>query len=168
MLDLQLSNLICKGLQVTVGFLFDSIFVMQWCMDKKFYLYCSKCGRLLMMDKTLALLLPPVHRPYFLTSSVKGQSSDLTKAYHIGCSSEEIWYIFCQFVRSYFNYFVAERFPSCWGSILQTNWQYSFPFELLLAIFHVLLKVLIYWIWLDYCYPLPSSLLFHNIMSLKT
>ncbi|OAY76204.1 Mediator of RNA polymerase II transcription subunit 27 [Ananas comosus] len=51
---------------------------------------CSKCGRLLMMDKTLALLLPPVHRPYFLTSSVKGQSSDLTKAYHIGCSSEEI------------------------------------------------------------------------------
>ncbi|XP_066306062.1 mediator of RNA polymerase II transcription subunit 27-like [Miscanthus floridulus] len=45
---------------------------------------CSKCGRLLMMDKSLALLLPPVHRPYHQTSNV---GPDLQEAYHIGCSS---------------------------------------------------------------------------------
>ncbi|KAG0537190.1 hypothetical protein BDA96_03G126900 [Sorghum bicolor] len=45
---------------------------------------CSKCGRLLMMDKSLALLLPPVHRPYHQTSSI---GPDLQEAYHIGCSS---------------------------------------------------------------------------------
>ncbi|CAO2203124.1 unnamed protein product [Urochloa humidicola] len=45
---------------------------------------CSKCRRLLMMDKSLALLLPPVHRPYHQTSNV---GTDLQEAYHIGCSS---------------------------------------------------------------------------------
>ncbi|CAO2198391.1 unnamed protein product [Urochloa humidicola] len=45
---------------------------------------CSKCRRLLMMDKSLALLLPPVHRPYHQTSNV---GPDLQEAYHIGCSS---------------------------------------------------------------------------------
>ncbi|ONM39118.1 Mediator of RNA polymerase II transcription subunit 27 [Zea mays] len=45
---------------------------------------CSKCGRLLMMDKSLALLLPPVHRPYHQTSNI---GPDLQEAYHIGCSS---------------------------------------------------------------------------------
>lgn len=45
---------------------------------------CSKCGRLLMMDKSLALLLPPVHRPYHQTSNV---GPYLQEAYHIGCSS---------------------------------------------------------------------------------
>lgn len=44
---------------------------------------CSKCGRLLMMDKSLALLLPPVHRPYHQTSNI---GPDLQEAYHIGCS----------------------------------------------------------------------------------
>ncbi|KAK3163512.1 hypothetical protein QOZ80_1AG0004650 [Eleusine coracana subsp. coracana] len=45
---------------------------------------CSKCQRLLLMDKSLALILPPVHRPYHEISNV---SSDLQEAYHIGCSS---------------------------------------------------------------------------------
>ncbi|XP_062207877.1 mediator of RNA polymerase II transcription subunit 27-like [Phragmites australis] len=45
---------------------------------------CSKCRRLLLMDQSLALLLPPVHRPYHQTSNV---GSDLQEAYHIGCSS---------------------------------------------------------------------------------
>ncbi|XP_062190577.1 mediator of RNA polymerase II transcription subunit 27-like [Phragmites australis] len=45
---------------------------------------CSKCRRLLLMDKSLALLLPPVHHPYHQTSNV---GSDLQEAYHIGCSS---------------------------------------------------------------------------------
>ncbi|KAF8661567.1 hypothetical protein HU200_056988 [Digitaria exilis] len=45
---------------------------------------CSKCRRLLMMDKSLALLLPPVHRPYHQTSNI---GPDLQEAYHIGCSS---------------------------------------------------------------------------------
>lgn len=45
---------------------------------------CSKCRRLLMMEKSLALLLPPVQRPYHLTSNV---GPDLQEAYHIGCSS---------------------------------------------------------------------------------
>ncbi|GMN39555.1 hypothetical protein TIFTF001_008782 [Ficus carica] len=61
---------------------------------------CSKCGRLLAMDRQLALLLPPVYRPYqqFSTSNVsstqpnspvKDQSSNHDRAYHIGCFSEE-------------------------------------------------------------------------------
>ncbi|XP_072961326.1 mediator of RNA polymerase II transcription subunit 27 isoform X1 [Typha angustifolia] len=62
---------------------------------------CSKCGCLLMMDKSLAVLLPPVHRSYQLTlstkfgstqlaPSAKGQNPDLILAYHIGCSSAEV------------------------------------------------------------------------------
>ncbi|KAK4582619.1 hypothetical protein RGQ29_025711 [Quercus rubra] len=61
---------------------------------------CSKCGRLLAMDKKSSLLLPPVHRPYQqfsalkisssqLISSAKDTSSDLSQAYHVGCFSEE-------------------------------------------------------------------------------
>ncbi|XP_008797329.1 mediator of RNA polymerase II transcription subunit 27 [Phoenix dactylifera] len=60
---------------------------------------CSKCGHLLLMDKSLALLLPPVHRPYrqtcttnfnqsHSTPSAKVQNVDLNSAYHIGCSDE--------------------------------------------------------------------------------
>uniref|UniRef100_A0A0D9UZB9 Mediator of RNA polymerase II transcription subunit 27 n=1 Tax=Leersia perrieri TaxID=77586 RepID=A0A0D9UZB9_9ORYZ len=48
---------------------------------------CSKCRRLLLMDKSLALLLPPVQRPYHQTSIV---GSDLLDAYHIGCSSYDV------------------------------------------------------------------------------
>ncbi|XP_075638315.1 mediator of RNA polymerase II transcription subunit 27 [Castanea sativa] len=61
---------------------------------------CSKCGRLLSMDKKSSLLLPPVHRPYRQfsalkisssqpSSSAKDTSSDLSQAYHVGCFSEE-------------------------------------------------------------------------------
>ncbi|KAL5220726.1 hypothetical protein ABZP36_025439 [Zizania latifolia] len=48
---------------------------------------CSKCRRLLLMDKSLALLLPPIQRPYHQTSSV---GSDPQDAYHIGCSSYDV------------------------------------------------------------------------------
>ncbi|WCJ34194.1 Mediator of RNA polymerase II transcription subunit 27 [Euphorbia peplus] len=57
---------------------------------------CSKCGRLLAMDRKLSLLLPPVHRPYRnfspkasstqLVASIKDQAS---WAYHMGCFSED-------------------------------------------------------------------------------
>jgi mediator of RNA polymerase II transcription subunit 27 len=36
------------------------------------------------MDKSLALILPPVRRPYHEISNI---DSDLQVAYHIGCSS---------------------------------------------------------------------------------
>lgn len=60
---------------------------------------CSKCQRLLSMDKQLALLLPPVHRPYRKfsigkttstqsSSSTKDQSADAMQAYHIDCFPE--------------------------------------------------------------------------------
>ncbi|KAJ0978130.1 hypothetical protein J5N97_013604 [Dioscorea zingiberensis] len=60
---------------------------------------CSKCGHLLMMDKSLALLMPPVYHSYRQittakfnlvqsTSSTKAHTDDST-AYHIGCYSEE-------------------------------------------------------------------------------
>ncbi|XWS66553.1 hypothetical protein CRYUN_Cryun05aG0209600 [Craigia yunnanensis] len=61
---------------------------------------CNKCGRLLIMDRQSALLLPPVHRPYqtFSTSktsstqsisSTGDQSSNASEAYHIGCFSDD-------------------------------------------------------------------------------
>ncbi|KAM7266054.1 hypothetical protein ACFE04_003737 [Oxalis oulophora] len=57
---------------------------------------CSKCKRLLAMDRKSAILLPPVHRPYRnisftklsspqSSSSSKDQSVDSSSAYHIGC-----------------------------------------------------------------------------------
>ncbi|XP_044509937.1 mediator of RNA polymerase II transcription subunit 27 [Mangifera indica] len=62
---------------------------------------CSKCGRLLTMDKQLALLLPPVNRPYrhffplvttstqHVSSTTKNQNVDVSTAYHVGCYSED-------------------------------------------------------------------------------
>ncbi|KAF6147730.1 hypothetical protein GIB67_006703 [Kingdonia uniflora] len=58
---------------------------------------CSKCNRLLSMDKTSTLLLPPVHRPFRYSSDTKTssvqstntQSVDLTTAFHIVCSLDE-------------------------------------------------------------------------------
>lgn len=61
---------------------------------------CSKCGRLLSMDRKSSLLLPPVYRPYRQFSALKISSSqpissakdtsfDLAQAYHVGCFSEE-------------------------------------------------------------------------------
>ncbi|KAH0466364.1 hypothetical protein IEQ34_006467 [Dendrobium chrysotoxum] len=62
---------------------------------------CSKCERLLMMDESLALILPPVHRAYQntsasnshpnqLTASDRGHGSDFIFAYHIGCSNNDL------------------------------------------------------------------------------
>ncbi|KAH9299320.1 hypothetical protein KI387_031002 [Taxus chinensis] len=61
---------------------------------------CSKCERILAMDQVSALLLPPVIRPYQelllqknppsqLTASAKDSSTDLVKAFHVGCVAEE-------------------------------------------------------------------------------
>ncbi|KAK6146680.1 hypothetical protein DH2020_020549 [Rehmannia glutinosa] len=59
---------------------------------------CSKCGKLLSMDKQSGLVLPPVKRPfrYFpsgkkmsKSSSVENCSLDLIQAFHISCFSEE-------------------------------------------------------------------------------
>ncbi|KAL5707594.1 Mediator of RNA polymerase II transcription subunit 27 [Ranunculus cassubicifolius] len=55
---------------------------------------CSKCGRLLTMDRQSAVILPPVNRPYLQQSSstqkVSDQSLDIATAYHIGCSVEDM------------------------------------------------------------------------------
>ncbi|KAI3719874.1 hypothetical protein L6452_20779 [Arctium lappa] len=53
---------------------------------------CSKCGKLLSMDKESALLLPPVQRPYRnLHSSSKDESIHVhdIPAYHIGCFPQD-------------------------------------------------------------------------------
>ncbi|CAI9278783.1 unnamed protein product [Lactuca saligna] len=56
---------------------------------------CSKCGKLLSMDKESALLLPPVQRPYrnFSVSkeklSSKNEKVNDIAAYHIGCFPQE-------------------------------------------------------------------------------
>nr|XP_043624417.1 mediator of RNA polymerase II transcription subunit 27 [Erigeron canadensis] len=59
---------------------------------------CSKCGKLLSMDKESALILPPVQRPYrnfsvskhlSQDSSTKDQSTNEIPAYHIGCFPQE-------------------------------------------------------------------------------
>ncbi|XP_071735753.1 mediator of RNA polymerase II transcription subunit 27-like [Rutidosis leptorrhynchoides] len=52
---------------------------------------CSKCGKLLSMDKEIALLLPPVQRPYrnFKHSSTKDKGINDIPAYHIGCFPQE-------------------------------------------------------------------------------
>ncbi|XP_055817852.1 mediator of RNA polymerase II transcription subunit 27-like [Solanum dulcamara] len=59
---------------------------------------CSKCSRLLSMDKESAVLLPPVNHPYrkfcagnFLSKSAskEDQSVDSTQGFHIDCFSEE-------------------------------------------------------------------------------
>lgn len=76
--------------------------LLHWicCYQTLFINVCSKCGRLLSMDKQSALLLPPVQRPYRnfsvskllssqRNSSMKDQSKYDIEAYHIGCSLEE-------------------------------------------------------------------------------
>ncbi|KAF3442743.1 hypothetical protein FNV43_RR16660 [Rhamnella rubrinervis] len=58
---------------------------------------CSKCGRLLSLDRQSALLLPPVHRPYKQFSTLKNASSEPIslvqdqnlRAYHVGCNSDD-------------------------------------------------------------------------------
>ncbi|XP_020576382.1 mediator of RNA polymerase II transcription subunit 27 [Phalaenopsis equestris] len=61
---------------------------------------CCKCERLLVMDESLALILPPVRRSYRnasaskycrnqLASSDMGYGCDFVFAYHIGCSVDD-------------------------------------------------------------------------------
>lgn len=73
------------------AFMFSSFWIVNLC-----YLLCSKCGRLLAMDRESSLLLPPVRRPYRHFSPLKVSSTPVTSstkdqfpgAYHIGCFSE--------------------------------------------------------------------------------
>lgn len=58
---------------------------------------CSKCGRLLSMDRQLGLFLPPVHRPYWdfsaakvTSTSAKGQILNIVQAYHVSCSLPDV------------------------------------------------------------------------------
>ncbi|CAH2054444.1 unnamed protein product [Thlaspi arvense] len=48
---------------------------------------CSKCGRLLAMDKKSALILPPLHRAY--QELPLAVNMDVCEAYHAGCSPDE-------------------------------------------------------------------------------
>ncbi|KAH7554168.1 hypothetical protein JRO89_XS12G0124900 [Xanthoceras sorbifolium] len=77
-------------------------FLLHWICSYQtlFTKVCSKCGRLLAMDRRLALLLPPVNRTYrhfspIITSSAepisstKDQSLDAPSAYHVGCFPED-------------------------------------------------------------------------------
>ncbi|XP_042021613.1 mediator of RNA polymerase II transcription subunit 27-like [Salvia splendens] len=58
---------------------------------------CSKCGKLLAMDKQSGLVLPPVKRPYCFTSATSTSKNsptekcnlNLIQAFHIGCFSED-------------------------------------------------------------------------------
>ncbi|GFP86551.1 mediator of RNA polymerase ii transcription subunit 27 [Phtheirospermum japonicum] len=59
---------------------------------------CSKCGKLLSMDKQSGLVLPPVKRPFrnftaginlSKSSPAENCSPDLIQAFHISCFSEE-------------------------------------------------------------------------------
>ncbi|KAG2297691.1 hypothetical protein Bca52824_044360 [Brassica carinata] len=48
---------------------------------------CSKCGRLLAMDKKSALILPPLHRAY--QELPLAANLDVCEAYHGGCSPDD-------------------------------------------------------------------------------
>ncbi|KAK9289931.1 hypothetical protein L1049_008093 [Liquidambar formosana] len=77
-------------------------FLLRWICSYQtlFTTVCSKCKRLLSMDRQSASLLPPVHRPYQQFSAIKistqpisssnDQSLNITRAYHVGCFSEEV------------------------------------------------------------------------------
>ncbi|KAK9122503.1 hypothetical protein Sjap_012105 [Stephania japonica] len=77
-------------------------FLLHWiCNYQNLFLKpCSKCRRLLTVDRPSALLLPPVHQPFRnysaswvsstqSTISTRNLSSSQPQAYHIGCSLEE-------------------------------------------------------------------------------
>ncbi|XP_050226716.1 mediator of RNA polymerase II transcription subunit 27 [Mercurialis annua] len=71
-------------------------FLLHWICSYQtlFSKVCSKCGKLLAMDRKSSLLLPPVQRPcrHFYPpkiSSTKDQAPDVPGAYHIGCFSED-------------------------------------------------------------------------------
>ncbi|KAF9664875.1 hypothetical protein SADUNF_Sadunf16G0063500 [Salix dunnii] len=77
--------------------------IVHWicCYQTLFTKVCSKCGKLLAMDRKSLLLLPPVYRPYrhFSTLQIAStQTNSLAKdqglenlgAFHIGCFTEEL------------------------------------------------------------------------------
>ncbi|RZC79103.1 hypothetical protein C5167_003317 [Papaver somniferum] len=94
-----------RALQVFLGKRPDSALylLLHWICSYQtlFTSPCSKCKRLLRMDKISAIILPPVKRSYHHSSAFKISSSiqstlatndqdpNLIKAYHIGCSSDE-------------------------------------------------------------------------------
>ncbi|CAO2816141.1 unnamed protein product [Amaranthus hypochondriacus] len=62
-----------------------------------FTLPCSKCGRLLSMDRQSGLFLPPVHRPYqsllaakYATDAPKNTSFNTDLAYHVSCYRPDV------------------------------------------------------------------------------
>lgn len=77
--------------------------IVHWicCYQTLFTKVCSKCGKLLAMDRKSMLLLPPVYRPYLhfstlqiastqTNSSVKDHGLENLGAFHIGCFTEEL------------------------------------------------------------------------------
>lgn len=77
--------------------------IVHWicCYQTLFTKVCSKCGKLLAMDRKSMLLLPPVYRPYLHFSTLQiasTQTNSLAKdhglenlgAFHIGCFTEEL------------------------------------------------------------------------------
>ncbi|XP_021739515.1 mediator of RNA polymerase II transcription subunit 27-like [Chenopodium quinoa] len=58
---------------------------------------CSKCERIISMDRQSALLLPPVHRPYqnllaakAASGLLKDQTSNTGQVYHVSCSPPDV------------------------------------------------------------------------------
>lgn len=77
--------------------------IVHWicCYQTLFTKFCSKCGKLLAMDRKSMLLLPPVYRPYLhfstlqiastqTNSSAKDHGLENLGAFHIGCFTEEL------------------------------------------------------------------------------
>eukprot|EP00258_Populus_trichocarpa_P012978 XP_002323389.3 mediator of RNA polymerase II transcription subunit 27 [Populus trichocarpa] len=77
--------------------------IVHWicCYQTLFTKVCSKCGKLLAMDRKSMLLLPPVYRPYLhfstlqiastqTNSSAKDHGLENLGAFHIGCFTEEL------------------------------------------------------------------------------
>lgn len=64
-------------------------FLLHWICSYRtlFRKVCSKCSRLLSLDKQSGLVLPPVNRPY-RNYTVGNQSAD--QAFHIACFSDEL------------------------------------------------------------------------------
>ncbi|CAK7342021.1 unnamed protein product [Dovyalis caffra] len=77
--------------------------IVHWicCYQTLFTKVCSKCGKIVAMDRQSLLLLPPVYRPYrhfFPLQIASTQTNSLAKdqgledlgAFHIGCFTEDV------------------------------------------------------------------------------
>lgn len=100
-LDLQLPNLIYKSLLVMPALHASYPYIILLLLNFKLYFSSSKCERLLAMDESLALILPPVRRTYQnastskfytnqLTSTDRGHGCNSVFAYHVGCSTDDL------------------------------------------------------------------------------